>query len=258
MAFRDGRADIELKHGESRTATGLPGGITYTVHEQEADQDGYSTGSTGSRGTIPTGETAYAEFTNARNKEPETPPPGTEPETPPPGKKPGTGSLTVMKSVQGEGYNGETFTFVVKLTDSSINGTYGGMTFVGGEAAFSLGDGGSITADGLPEGVGFAVVEADANQNGYVTYATGDSGVITAGKNSAVGFVNQKKPEESDEPGPGDDNGNLGDRRGNLGDRRGNLGARTGDESHVEAWVVLLLAAIALGAGVILYRKKKK
>lgn len=40
MTFADGVATFVLKHGESKTAVGLPAGITYTVTEAEADKDG--------------------------------------------------------------------------------------------------------------------------------------------------------------------------------------------------------------------------
>ncbi len=255
MDFTDGVAEFSIKHYGSMTAEGLPSGIGYEVTEEEANQDGYKTTSEGETGTIPENRTVEAHFTNEKNPppEPETEP-ETTPETTPPPKKPQTGTLTVLKAVEGEGYNGELFSFAVKLTDSSINGTFGGMTFAGGEATFQLGNGGSISADGLPEGVGFAVVEVEANQNGYVTYTSGDSGVITAGTVSAAAFVNRKE-ETSEEDGNG---GNLGDRNdGNLGDRR-NLGARTGDESHAEVWLVLLAAAAVAAAGVLLCRRKKQ
>ena len=67
MAFADGVATFVLKHGESKTAVGLPAGITYTVTEAEADKDGYTTTSVNASGSIIKDDTAAAAFTNTRN-----------------------------------------------------------------------------------------------------------------------------------------------------------------------------------------------
>ena len=67
MTFADGVATFVLKHGESKTAVGLPAGITYTVTEAEADKDGYTTTSVNASGSIIKNNTAAATFTNTRN-----------------------------------------------------------------------------------------------------------------------------------------------------------------------------------------------
>ena len=67
MEFRDGAAVFVLKHGESKTAIGLPAGVTYTVAETEANQDGYATTSEGTEGTIIQGEESEVKFTNTKN-----------------------------------------------------------------------------------------------------------------------------------------------------------------------------------------------
>ena len=71
----------------------------------------------------------------------------------------GKGNLTVKKQV----YSGDRqrdFSFTVTLDDKSINGICGDMTFQDGVAAFTLKDGESKTAKGLPSGVGSTVAEA--------------------------------------------------------------------------------------------------
>ncbi|MCH5190578.1 MAG: hypothetical protein J1F23_00290 [Oscillospiraceae bacterium] len=65
MEFTNGVATFTLKHGQSVTASGLPGGITYEVIE--LDNDDHEITSTGETGTITAGETAEAVFTNSRN-----------------------------------------------------------------------------------------------------------------------------------------------------------------------------------------------
>ena len=67
MTFANGVATFVLKHGESKTAVGLPAGITYTVTEAEADKDGYTTTSVNASGSIIKNNTAAAVFTNTRN-----------------------------------------------------------------------------------------------------------------------------------------------------------------------------------------------
>ena len=67
MTFTDGAATFALKHGESKTAKDLPAGITYTVTEAEADQDGYTTTAANASGSIIKDDTAAVTFTNTRN-----------------------------------------------------------------------------------------------------------------------------------------------------------------------------------------------
>ena len=67
MNFANGVATFVLKHGESKTAVGLPAGITYTVTEAEADKDGYTTTSVNASGSIIKDDTAAVTFTNTRN-----------------------------------------------------------------------------------------------------------------------------------------------------------------------------------------------
>lgn len=89
MIFKDGVATFTLKHGESKTATGLSVGISYTVTEDDANQDGYATSSTGESGIITT-TGATAAFTNTKNITPPNPDPA-----------PKTGGLIVSKTVSG-------------------------------------------------------------------------------------------------------------------------------------------------------------
>ena len=67
MTFTDGAATFVLKHGESKTAVGLPAGITYTVTEAEADKDGYTTTVANASGRIVKDATVTAAFTNTKN-----------------------------------------------------------------------------------------------------------------------------------------------------------------------------------------------
>ena len=67
MTFTGGKAMFSLKHGESKTATNLPAGITYTVSEAEADKDGYTTTFVNASGSIVKDATVTAAFTNTKD-----------------------------------------------------------------------------------------------------------------------------------------------------------------------------------------------
>lgn len=56
MEFVDNVATFTLKHGESKSAAGLPEGTAYTV--EESGNEGYTVTKTGDVGTIAGGETA--------------------------------------------------------------------------------------------------------------------------------------------------------------------------------------------------------
>lgn len=67
MTFTDGVATFTLKHGERKTASALPAGIAYTVIETEANQDGYTTTSDNTSGSIVKDDTVTAAFTNTKD-----------------------------------------------------------------------------------------------------------------------------------------------------------------------------------------------
>ena len=194
MTFENGVASFALKHGESKTASGLPVDITYTVVEQEDNKDGYTTTATGTGGTITKDVTAEANFTNTKEDDPE---PGPDP-------KPETGSLTVSKTVAGnDGDTSKAFHFTVTLSNTSLSDTYGDMTFENGVASFALKHGESKTASGLPVDITYTVVEQEDNKDGYTTTATGTGGTITKDVTAEVNFTNTK--EDDPEPGPDPD-----------------------------------------------------
>ena len=172
MSFTGGKATFTLKHGEQKTARGLPAGISYTVTEAEASQDGYTTQATGASGQIPAEGTATAAFTNTKNV---------------------YGGLTVTKTVAGNaGDTGREWNFTVTLGDTSISDIYGDMSFTGGKATFTLKHGEQKTARGLPAGIDYFVSEAEASQDGYTTRATGASGQIPAEGTATAAFTNMK------------------------------------------------------------------
>ncbi|GEM_PF-2251866 len=104
---------------------------------------------------------------------------------------PKTGSLTVSKTVSGDGADhSKDFQFTVALADSTFAGPYGDMTFTEGKAVFTLKDGESKTAEGLPAGIGYTVTESD--NAGYTVTKTGDAGNIPADQTAEAHFNNHK------------------------------------------------------------------
>ena len=67
IEFINGTATFVLKHGESKTAYGLPAGIQYQVTEQAVE--GYTLNAVGDTGTVPADGTAVAEFTNTKDND---------------------------------------------------------------------------------------------------------------------------------------------------------------------------------------------
>ena len=182
LSFINGVASFTLKGGESRTATGLPAGISYKVAEADYSADGYVTTKSGDIGTITDGKTATAAFTNTKDTTPPT--------------DPKVGNLTVSKTISGNAADStKAFDFTVTLGDTSVNGVYGGMVFINGVASFTLKGGESRTATGLPAGTTFTVSEADYSTDGYVTTKSGDTGTITDGQTATAAFTNTRNVE---------------------------------------------------------------
>lgn len=120
-----------------------------------------------------------------------------------------TGALTVSKTVTGDkGEKDKAFHFTVTLSDTSVNGKFGDLTFTDGVAAFTLKHGDSKTALNLPAGITYQVSETEADQDGYTTTKTGDKGTITADKPATAAFTNTKG-STGPGPDPSRETGNL-------------------------------------------------
>ncbi|MBQ8935488.1 MAG: hypothetical protein IJ049_03690, partial [Oscillospiraceae bacterium] len=184
MPFIGGVATVQLKHGQTAAAIGLPAGVTYTVVEKEANEDGFTTTSTGDTGTLAAGETATASFVNAKADEP-----------PPP--EPTTGGLQVTKTVERadgkeltQAEQEKKFTFTIELDNDEINGLYGDLIFKDGVATAYLAHGETVTVSGLPVGVKYTVTEK--TYAGYTTTYMGETGTIAAGVIQTAEVTNTK------------------------------------------------------------------
>ncbi len=177
-----------------------------------------------------------------------------------------TGNLMVSKTVEGNrGDRTKEFTFIVILDDKTISGSYGDMVFEDGEAVFTLKDGESLTAMGLPDGVSYKVIEEEANKNGYVTEAEEEVGTIEEGITAEVSFLNTKngkpgkpiepeepdKPEEPDEPVDTDETGEPDKIKENP---KSEYVPQTGDSTHAGLWLML---SILSGTALIILNMKR-
>ena len=207
MRFTNGVATFTLKHGEQKTATGLPAGIDYFVSEAEASQYGYTTRATDASGRIPAEGTATAAFTNMKSIP--------------------RGNLSVSKTVSGSNPPSKTaFGFTVILSDRTVDGRFGEMTFRSGVAEFTLRHGETVTASGLPAGVGYLVQE-EANE-AYTVSSEGAEGLIEPDGTATARFVN----------------------------RRIVLPPKTGDDSHTELWFMLMAFSLCCAAFLIGHQKR--
>lgn len=111
------------------------------------------------------------------------------------------GGLQITKQVTGSGAEYDRgFSFTVTLSDPSVNGTYGDLTFVNGVASLTLKHGQSAVAVGLPAGITYTVTETVPE--GYVVSGSNQTGVIVQDTLAAVTVINTREiPETPQEPG---------------------------------------------------------
>ena len=109
-----------------------------------------------------------------------------------------TGDLIVQKIIAGNAASiNKEYNFKVTLSDTSINGLYGDMTFVNGVAEFTLKGGERVFAKDLPAGVKYTVTEDDYTREGYITTKTNDNGVITYNNEIQATFTNTRNADGS-------------------------------------------------------------
>ncbi len=171
ITFTDGEATFYLEHGWHMTIFGLDPETEYVVHELEAGQDGYTTRTVHTVGTIPHGGIADAVIIN--DLEPDHVP----------------GHITVSKTVSGTlGEADRAFNFTLTLTNMPEHST---PPFSGGSVSFTL-TGGQHRTFTLPVGAEYTVTEAEANTDGYVTTSFGTSGSVEPGDVLTAAFINTR------------------------------------------------------------------
>ncbi len=183
ITFTAGAANFTLQGGQRMTIYGIPTGTRYAVSENSYAADGYTTQASGASGTVGTGQST-AGFVNTR----------------------WIGSLTVRKVLTGNAADKErSFQFDITLLEGggqpvggtfTANGALRSVTFRAGKATVSLKGGESVTIQNLLSGWTYSVAEVEANTDGYVTTASGASGVIPYGGTTAL-FTNERNVEQA-------------------------------------------------------------
>jgi len=183
ITFTAGTAGFTLQGGQRMTIYGIPTGTRYAVSENSYAAEGYTTQASGANGTIGTGQST-AGFVNTR----------------------WIGTLTVRKALAGNAADTEhSFPFDITLSDNAgltVSGTFTAtgaqrsVTFRGGKATVSLKGGESVTIQNLLSGWTYSVAEVEANTDGYITTASGASGVIPYGGTTAL-FTNERNIEQA-------------------------------------------------------------
>ena len=168
----------------------MPENTFYSVKEDTYTEEGYVQTVSGESGMITEDNTQTAAFVNTKN------------ETVVEDK---TGNLSVKKTVDGESIDKKReFTFIVTLNHEGsypYSGSKQGTIKSGDKVKLAHNE--SITITGLPVGTVYRVVEDEANLDGYITKATGDSGIITESTKTAS-FVNTKSSKNNIAPKTGD------------------------------------------------------
>ena len=243
VQFKDGAATVTLKAGQSLAIDYLPIGATYVV--TEVPTDGYTLAKIEGNGTVDmatasiTGtistdeiDDLQAKFTNAREEEPVD------------------GTLTVKKVVSSTRSDDKKrdFGFKVTLSDTTINGTYGEMEFKDGVATFTLKDGETKTASGLPldeKGeLGYTVDETDS---GGLKYSFSEV-KSKNGAGATVTCTNTYTPPTEDNKKSSSTGGTVSGSTGSTASRAAT--AKTGDETnYVAVAAVAVAGVVAIGFG---------
>ena len=172
MNFVNGIAVFTLKGGERVFAENLPAGVKYTVTEDDYSSEGYVTTKTNDIGVITYNNEIQATFTNTRNAD---------------------GSLTILKKLAGNDINpDDEFTFFINLNNDSINTTYGGVEFIGGQATVDIKGNESLTINGIPHGTNYTVTERNYRREGYETTSINEEGTINEHSPAIAEFTNTR------------------------------------------------------------------
>lgn len=177
----NGKATINLKHGEMAVFGNLPEGVAYTVIEKDANTDGYVARVDGYTGITIT-ENITLPFINYKDSDPGE-----------------TGRLIFEKQVTGNGADkNKEFLFTVTFSD---NNTYKYTINNGEEKSHKSGEqialkhGERVTFPNLPVGTTYKITEDDYLSDGYIATISETSGTITRENNHVIVFENHKHIE---------------------------------------------------------------
>ena len=240
--FEKGVGEFVLKDGEDVNIEDLPAGLTFTVVEEEFNEDGYTSTVNISKGTIPENDVIQSDFVNEKPVELST------------------GDIVITNKVTGEGGDkNKDFHYTITLDDETINGKYGDLEFKNGVAEFTLKDGESVTAKGLPAGVSYTIVEIEYNKDGYSSTVTLDSGVIPEDGVVQVDFVNDKPIEKTTEEPTTEEPTTeepTTEEPTTQPEKPANA-PNTGDENQLAMWMMLIVTSLLGMVILVVYSKKR-
>ncbi len=181
------QAQFSLRHGDTMTIQGLPVHTKYSIQEETADEEGYTTSINGeSEGILLKEEAPTVQFTNMNLAH---------------------FDLTVQKAVKGNASDKQSqWTFKITLMNPYVSQFEPTMVVaenlkekkaatknvIGNvEQTISLKDGEKLTLQNIPEGTRYIISELEANQDGYQTTYT-DNAYGTLNQKEEVTFTNWK------------------------------------------------------------------
>lgn len=152
------------------------------------------------------------------------------------------GNLKVTKTVTGDlSDSQDRFPIQIKLSDDSIEGTFGDMVFEKGVALIELSHGESAIAEGLPAGIEYTVTETDTQ--GYKVTYKNTEGIIVEDETALAEVINDKtsvkKDDEDKTPEEPED-----------------TAPKTGDSGNLNLYIAIMTAT-AVGAAMF-HRKERK
>jgi uncharacterized protein YifN (PemK superfamily) len=238
LKFTNGKAEVDLKAGETATITGIPSGVTYKV--TETADDSFTSEISDAEGNITADETAEVVATNTRK----------------------TGDISITKKLAGNTTKEDlqkTFHFTVELDAELENDTYpmtiGNTTteikFTDGKAELDLKAGETATITGLPSGITYKVTEtADSD---FSAKSSNDEGEIVADKTAEVTFTNTKIPDEKTTTTNHKTTGKKSINRGSSVSSASYV--KTGDTTNIALYIVIIAAAVVV---ILIIRKKRQ
>ncbi len=159
------------------------------------------------------------------------------------------GGLIVLNTIGGSGAENLTqFEFIISLSDTSINGQYGDVTFIDGVAKFILKDKEYVKISDLPAGIRYEITEIGANEEGVVTTVRNSVGTIIDNEIVNSEFDNILDKVEAEEP-KDEENGP------NIESPKDEETVNTGD--NIVVWMAALVSQIGIIAFMLRKRLKK-
>ena len=187
--FIDGKAQVGVKAGETKTFSDLPGGTSYTITEKKYDD--FCTTSKNASGSLSAGDAKTAEFTNHYQK-PKTP---DNPDTP---KE--YSSFTLKKNVTGFYQKKQSYTFDVSFKKLDPDTKYtlsNSAAFTSDDDGYGyvqvkLGDKESVKFKDLPVGAQYKVTEEGGDW-------TSEYRVTNSASDGDIAQVESINPAEKDQ-----------------------------------------------------------